>query len=259
MRKNIDGEYLTLEETLIKNENLVHHICHSLANTGKALGLDYDDLVSVGQLGLIHAYNHFKPELNLKFSTFAFPSIRFHIITEINAQTPGVKFSREAIKYSRLMLKDGLETAPKEVIAKTYGISLKRVEEAVDCLISRFPDSIEAKVENKDGESRESVFDSTFGVIDEDYEKINENDFKTYLTEVEEAIYMMRLKDYTQNQISEKLNLSQTGVSRALKTIKEKYLIYIIDTGDIDRARQISKDYNMKINLNLSKEGSTSK
>lgn len=61
------------------NLNLVHSIVHKRM---KHLGhkYEYDDLFQVACIGLMRASERFKPELNLKFSTFAYPCIDGEIL-----------------------------------------------------------------------------------------------------------------------------------------------------------------------------------
>jgi len=50
--------------------------------------------------------------------------------------------------------------------------------------------------------------------------------FKNMLSELnilEKKIVLLKLKGYSQNSISEKLNISQSTISRTLKTIRKKY------------------------------------
>ena len=53
--------------------------------TGQGLGLD--DLISEGNLGLMRAAKHFKPEYNKRFVVFAAPTVRQYIEKAIGQQT----------------------------------------------------------------------------------------------------------------------------------------------------------------------------
>ena len=58
-------------ERINKNTGLVH----SCANKFRGKGIEYDDLVSAGYIGLIKAADHFNEELGFRFSTYAVPVI----------------------------------------------------------------------------------------------------------------------------------------------------------------------------------------
>lgn len=58
---------------VMANLGLVHRV--TVAQQGKG-GLSYDDLVSVGSIGLIRAIDSFEPQRGLALSTYAVPFIR---------------------------------------------------------------------------------------------------------------------------------------------------------------------------------------
>ena len=58
-----------LKEIILDNRNLIFSIIH------KFKGDDYDDLYQAGCLGIIHAYKNFNKNMNIKFSTYAYPYI----------------------------------------------------------------------------------------------------------------------------------------------------------------------------------------
>ena len=63
---------LNQEEMLLANQKLITYVARNYLNCG----LDMDDLISYGQIGLIKAVEGFKPELGYQFSTYAMPWIR---------------------------------------------------------------------------------------------------------------------------------------------------------------------------------------
>ena len=71
-----------LKEIILDNRNLIFSIIH------KFKGDDYDDLYQAGCLGIINAYKNFNQNINVKFSTYAYPyivgEIYKHIINNRN-------------------------------------------------------------------------------------------------------------------------------------------------------------------------------
>ncbi len=59
------------EEIIEKNLGLVHSIAHKF----KGRGVDYEDLVQIGCIGLIKAVDNFDEERGFSFSTYAVPMI----------------------------------------------------------------------------------------------------------------------------------------------------------------------------------------
>ena len=68
--QNGDDEAVNL--LVSANLNFVAHIAKSYVGQG----VDFDDLVSEGNIGMLHAAAHFKPDYGHRFVTFAAPSIR---------------------------------------------------------------------------------------------------------------------------------------------------------------------------------------
>ena len=74
------------EEFIVNNMNIVRNIA-SKYYTDK-IGLDYEDLVSYGVMGLIDARKKFDESRGVKFSTYASLKIKAAIIDEIRRHSP---------------------------------------------------------------------------------------------------------------------------------------------------------------------------
>jgi len=84
------------EELIMSNMPLVKHIA-SKYYTSK-IGMEYEDLVSLGFMGLIDASNKFDVDRGVKFSTYASIRISSFIIDEIRKQSPISRLSVSKIK-----------------------------------------------------------------------------------------------------------------------------------------------------------------
>ena len=67
-----NGDSEAINQLVSANLNFVAH----LAKNYLGQGVDFDDLVSEGNIGMIRAAAHFKPDYGHRFVTFAAPSIR---------------------------------------------------------------------------------------------------------------------------------------------------------------------------------------
>ena len=79
------GDTHAREQLLVDNLSLVHHVALKMAQCMPA-GLDVDDLVSAGTMGLMEALDSFDTSRGLAFSTFAVPRIRGSILDELRRQ-----------------------------------------------------------------------------------------------------------------------------------------------------------------------------
>lgn len=74
------------EDLIMSNMPLVKHIASKYYT--KKIGMEYEDLVSYGVMGLLDAMNKFDPNRGVKFSTYASIRISSYIIDEIRRHSP---------------------------------------------------------------------------------------------------------------------------------------------------------------------------
>ncbi|MGL4761266.1 MAG: FliA/WhiG family RNA polymerase sigma factor [Sarcina sp.] len=106
-----------VEENKVNEENtvivekyipLVKHIAGKVI-LGKSKYIEYEDLVGYGMLGLMDAYQKFKPEKGMKFSTYASIRIKGSMIDEMRRSSPISKGAMDKLnKYNQAM--DTLQT-----------------------------------------------------------------------------------------------------------------------------------------------------
>lgn len=104
---------------------LVHHAARELARS-MPRGLELEDLVSAGSIGLVQALEGFDPSRGLAFSTFAVPRIRGAMLDEIRSWDwcpRSVRDHGRMIERARAEIRrrEGREPEPAEV-AKALGI-----------------------------------------------------------------------------------------------------------------------------------------
>lgn len=131
----------TVKSTLIElNLRLVVYIARKFDNTG----VDTEDLISVGTIGLIKAVNSFAPEKNIKLATYASRCIENEILmylrrvirikSEVSLDEPlNVDF-----EGNELLMSDILGTDP-DLVSKNIENSVEKqlLWEAIDKLSSR--------------------------------------------------------------------------------------------------------------------------
>ena len=78
--ERLDGGDLQVRQTLIeRNLRLVVYIARRFENTG----INIEDLISIGTIGLIKAINTFRPEKNIKLATYASRCIENEILMHL--------------------------------------------------------------------------------------------------------------------------------------------------------------------------------
>ena len=124
-------EFLRARTPDLKRKLVVHYIDlvryvvskFGLHQRGKAQGLEFDDLVHFGILGLLSAVDRFTPAHNVKFETYAVPRIRGAILDELRKLDWVPRLVRETTRKvgkatHQVMQEQGREPSAAEIAGK---------------------------------------------------------------------------------------------------------------------------------------------
>lgn len=187
----------------------------------KDRGLEYDDLYQLGCMGFVKAINNFKPEFNVKFSTYAVPMIagevkRFLRDDGVIKVSRSIKMqARQISQYIDSVRNQNGESPTIEQIADHFELEPADVVLIMESV--RMPISICTPIEDEDSNSAEmGDFLLSTGNEEESYaNKIFIKEILSKLTPREQKIIKMRyFMDKTQSEIAEILGVSQVQVSR---------------------------------------------
>lgn len=150
-RKVQEGDVKARNEMVERNLRLVV----SIARGYIGCGLDLDDLIQCGNVGLMKAVQMFDPEKGFKFSTYATWWIRQSILREIcntgrSIRLP-VHVNEKVSKLKKLMgnMRAELGRNPThEEIANAYGISVKEVLDLFSYMVAM--DSLDKEINDSD-------------------------------------------------------------------------------------------------------------
>lgn len=232
------------EEMILKYIPYVKYIASRLV-CGKPPGIEYEDLISFGIIGLIDAIEKFDPSKGLKFETYATLRIKGSIIDELRKMSwiPKSAFSKlSALNQARekFQIKYNKEPTQKE-LADSMEIEideLKTIESFVNYISVVSLDEVFYKSEDEDIKLKSIIEDEKSpqpDMILEDFEKLNT---------LKKAIDMLPEKDrivlnlyyfekFTLKEIGKVLDVSESRVSqlhsRAIVRLREnmKKLNYI--------------------------------
>lgn len=219
LKKAQAGDEKAFEEIISSNMGLVKRIALKFTDRG----VDFEDLVQIGAIGMIKAVRSFDFSYECVFSTYAVPLI----LGEIR------RFLRDdgMIKVSRQTKRQGIEILrQKEAFIKAHAREPKLTELAELCGISSEELVYALDAVNPVHSLNESVGDDEGELGDFVADKNNEMEALTdkialaqaikSLPEIQQKIIMLRFfRDLSQQQTGQLLGLSQVKVSREEKKI----------------------------------------
>ncbi|MBO5754764.1 MAG: sigma-70 family RNA polymerase sigma factor [Clostridia bacterium] len=214
------GDEAAAEELFLLNAGLVK----SIAARFLGRGTDFEDLVQLGNLGLLKAMRTFDATRGFAFSTYAVPLIFGEIRRFLRDDGP-IKVSRVQKKLGAMLTAEkerlsaeGIEDVPLSVVAERVGVTPAEAASALDamCPPRSLTDPLGAE---ESGGTLESL------LSDEDepertFEKMALSAAIDKLPAIRRKIILLRYyRDFSQDQTARALGLSQVKVSREEKKI----------------------------------------
>ena len=169
-----------------RNLRLVVYIAKKFENTG----MDLEDLISIGTIGLMKAINTFKLDKNIKLATYASRCIENEILMQLRRTT---KLKSE-ISIDEPLNKDsdGNELLLSDILGTDDNITSKRIEDEVDKKLLRIA------IEHLNNREKD-IMKLRFGIQKEGYGK-----------------------EKTQKEVADMMGISQSYISRLEKKIMKK-------------------------------------
>lgn len=217
------GDEEAKETLILRNEALVKSIVRGFLQRG----VEYEDLMQIGTMGLLKAIYGYDASFGVRFSTYAVPMIagdikRFLRDDGIIKVSRSLKENAARICRAKEMLKKQQAAEPTvEEISRAVGISPEEIVFAMEAMNA--PVSIYEPVYD-DGESKTQIIDTV--PSDEGMELVDRIFLKQLISSLsakERKLIMLRFfSDKTQSQIAEILGVSQVQVSRQLSKTLSK-------------------------------------
>lgn len=210
------------------NELIANHMGLIKKIASKFYNYEREDLIQVGVIGLMKAYQNFKDNGTTLFSTYAYNYIFGEMYALVN-NNKNIKVSKELLKLYRIVEKTRYELAQKysrlvtyEEVALYLEQDVKMVMEAVNSAQTMMSLDDEANELNL----HEVIPDKKANNVDL---KIDLDDsFKVLNPEEQEIIKARYYEDLTQSEVAKKLNMTQVMVSRYEKKSLEKLRMQMI-------------------------------
>ena len=211
-----------LRETLILfHQRLVHYVASRFVGSGETL----EDLVQVGNIGLINALDRYDPAREIKFSTYAMPTIVGEIKRHFRDKTWHVKVPRWlqelslSAKKAQQSLSVTLGRSPTvREVAEHLGASEDDILEALEISHIASTVSLDTRLDTQSGGDSGTLMDM-IGRIDKAMHDIEAyTDLRRALDFLDErerqVVHLRFFEELSQAKIARKLGISQMHVSR---------------------------------------------
>ena len=230
--RDVDARRILVE----RYEGLVR----SVAARYVAWGEPFDDLAQIAWVALLKAIDRFDPARDVKFSTYATPTMIGEIRRHYRDRTwlihvpRSVQELRARVNLATSELaRDGVAPTASE-LAEHLGVSTDEVLEAIHSESARHPTSISNRPDDHDGsrhaieiESEESGFDHVEArmLLDGSLRLLSARDRRVVSLRFDEGL--------TQSQIANRVDISQMHVSRILRSSIETLRAHLeLEPGD---------------------------
>jgi len=209
---------MTIEEAIYNNQRLVYSIAQYFKNYKNK-----DDLYQAGYLGIVNAYNNYDSSYNCKFSTYAYTYILGEM-RKLVREDKSVKVNRSISKLNLLIEKSYILLSQKYMrnpsyreIADYLNIDEYYVAEAI--MSTNTVKSIDEPINNEANCTLQEIIGYSENVDDlimlkDSLLKLNDNE--------RQLIKNRYMKNLTQQEVSNMMNMSQVQVSRKEKKILQK-------------------------------------
>ena len=207
---------MTTNELIDAHMGLIKKIANKFYNVSR------EDLIQVGVIGLLKAYQNYQDTKSAKFSTYAYPYIFGEMYGLVNSNKD-IKVSKEMLKLYKVVEKTRYELAQRvgyvptdREVAQFLELDANLVSEAVLCSQAMISLDDEANELNL----HEVIADKHS--VDVDLKIAIDDSFKVLAAQEKEIIKARYYDDLTQSEVAKKLNMTQVMVSRYEKKAMEK-------------------------------------
>lgn len=236
--ERLSREYARNRDPYLRDNLILFHqrLVKSIASRFMGAGETIDDLIQVGNIGLINALDRYNPDQGTRFSTYATPTILGEIKRHFRDKTAGIKVPRwlqelhHAARRASQQMTGELGRPPSiSEVAARLGATEEETMEALESGEAMNLLSLDAHLDAS-GNTDSSTLLDLVGNADaalRDFEAFG--DLRNALSALEErereVISMRFFEELSQAKIAKKLNISQMHVSRlqqrALKRLRD--------------------------------------
>jgi RNA polymerase sigma-B factor len=219
-------DYRRSGDRSLRNELVEDHrwIAIRCARRFERRGEPLDDLVQVAQLGVLKAVERFDPEHGAAFPSFAMPTVMGELRRHFRDRTWSVGVPRRLkelhVSLARAVehLGQTLGRQPKvEELASELGVSVDEILEALDAGAAYRAAPLSRPDDNDEEREPAALGEEDVGLADADLRLAARRLIATLPQRERTIVYLRFFGGLTQQEIAERLGMSQVHVSRLLR------------------------------------------
>ncbi len=226
--------YAQKKDVNVRNELIERYlyVAQIIAKKFVGRGVDYEDLYQAASLALVRAIERFDPSREVKFTSFATPSLIGELKNYFRDQTRLLRVPRrdgELLKKVNNMISEysvryGSTPKPAQ-IAEQLGLPVEKILELLELKQAGNVISLDSAMSGSEDDDFQLM--GMLGQNDVHFDRIENQDFLDYclnlLNEEEKKIIMERfVNNKTQKQVADLMGVSQMQVSRLERRILSK-------------------------------------
>lgn len=222
-------EYQQTRDIEVRNRLLEHYlyIADIVAKKFVGRGVPFEDLKQVAAMALVKALERYDSSREIRFTSFATPSLVGEVKNFFRDKTRMVHISRRdseqlvKLQEARTICQNRGDNSP-QALAEEMGLPVDRVLELLEIRQNSSVASLDQAVGEDD-----TPMGHYLGTTDEGFEKVENREFlKEALAALDEQerklIHLRFWKGSSQREVAAQLGISQMSVSRMEKRILEK-------------------------------------
>lgn len=205
------------EELILQNNNLIYSLVSKFPYFK-----DKEDLYQTGVIGLIKASKTYNPNLNIKFSTFAYNFIYGEMYNYV-ISTRNIKINKDIIRLGKKIK----EFIDKHKQVRGYEPSIKSIADILNIKESKVIEVMEttkqtSSIDDELGDKYMFENIQTSNRLSNDVLIDLKNNLNSLDEDEKEIIKYRYIDDLTQGEVAKKLKMNQVKVSRLEKKILNK-------------------------------------
>lgn len=208
-----------MEELILENKNLIYSITKYFEKYSNK-----EDLFQAGCIGMIMAYKNYNPDMNVKFTTYAYPYILGEM-KKLVREDKSIKVSRN-IQLLNLKIDKAIVLLTQKLMRTP---TILELSDFLEMPINLIEDAINSNKpiysidEPLNDEGKELTLQDTIGKIDNIDDLLLLKEELSKLNPFEQELINKRyVNDLTQQQTASELGISQVQVSRGEQKILTK-------------------------------------